>query len=472
MTLENKKTSKQRTLIITSVLTATFLIGITFAIPSSSASGFDLTGLKTYYTFDETSGDLINEATNAGSVDSLGTAADGQLEAGVVQGQPGLIGNSYSLPGTSNGQVELGTSKSQFRFLHDSPTMRWSVNVWQNTTNTSGAAGIFTTGGCSTSDVGMDLLYDGRDPFGERIIVTLPQGILFQPNVVALFSQSGILGADGQWHMITVTHDHNLASDNMKLYVDGVFIESATKSAIPPVNSNHFEVGTIGTCQGLPYTGSLDEFSIWNRVLSPTEISDLHNNGDGLALGAPPAITCNGIEATIIGTSGDDVIDGTAGDDVIVGLEGNDIIKGKGGNDVICGDEGNDQLFGNAGSDTIFGGEDADFIEGNNGADTIFGEDGDDIISGKRGADTIDGGNGNDLIFGGDGADVISGGDGNDTIEGGAVGDTISGDAGNDKLIGDAGSDNLDGGTNDPLSADICVGGQGSDTETACEVIF
>jgi len=256
---------------------------VSFAIPSSYAAGFDLTDLKAYYTFDETSGDLINEAANAGSVDSLGTAADGQLESEVVQGQSGLIGNSYDFPGTSNGQVELGTSKSQFRFLHDSPTMRWSVNVWQSTTDTSFIKGIFTTGGCSTSDVGMDLLYDGSLP-NEKIVVTLPQGILFQPAVVALFSQTGILAADGLWHMISVTHDHNLASDNMQLYVDGVFVESATKSAIIPINSNHDEVGTIGTCEGLPYRGSLDEFSIWNRVLSSSEISDLYNTGFGLEL--------------------------------------------------------------------------------------------------------------------------------------------------------------------------------------------
>lgn len=476
MTIQNK-TSKQRKAIITSVLTATFLIGMTFAIPTSSAASFDLTDLKAYYTFDETSGDLVNEAANAGSVDSLGSAADGQLEAGVTQGQSGLIGNSYDFPGSSSGQIQLGTSKSQFRFLHDSPTMTWSTNIWINTTDTATSSGLFSTSGGSTSDVGMDLFYDGR-PTSERIGVTLPQGILFQPNVVALQSPLNTLAADGQWHMITITHDHNLASDNMKLYVDGVFVSSATKTAITPINSNHDEVGTIGNFAGasadafFAYDGNLDEFSIWNRILNPTEITNLYNSGNGLSLSAPPAITCNGIEATIIGTSGDDVLDGTSGDDVIAGLEGNDIINGKGGNDTICGDEGNDQLFGNGGSDTILGGADADFIEGNDGTDTIFGEDGDDIIYGKGGADTIDGGNGNDLIFGGDGADVISGGQGNDTIEGGAVGDTIFGDAGNDKLIGDAGNDNLDGGTNDPQSADICVGGTGGDTETNCELVF
>ena len=293
MTLENKKHNEQRQIIIASIVTATFLIGITFAIPSSSASGFDLTGLKAYYTFDETSGDLINEAANAGSVDSLGSSADGQLESGVVQGKPGLIGNSYDFPGSTNGQVELGTSKSQFRFLHDSPTMRWSTNIWMNATLvTTSSSGLFSTAGGSTSDVGLDLAYDSRTTT-ERIVVFMPQGSLFQPNVIVANTPQHTLAPDGQWHMITVTHDQNLASNNMNIYVDGVLVHTATKSGVTPIASNHHEVGTIGsyagsaTASSFAFDGNLDELSIWNRVLSPTEISDLYNSGQGLALDAP-----------------------------------------------------------------------------------------------------------------------------------------------------------------------------------------
>ena len=43
------------------------------------------------------------------------------------------------------------------------------------------------------------------------------------------------------------------------------------------------------------------------------------------ATAAPPL--CNGEPATIVGTTGDDVLRGTAGDDVIVGLDGDDLIN-------------------------------------------------------------------------------------------------------------------------------------------------
>ena len=45
---------------------------------------------------------------------------------------------------------------------------------------------------------------------------------------------------------------------------------------------------------------------------------------------------CEGLEPTILGTAGDDVLVGTPGRDVIHGLGGRDLIDGRGGEDLIC----------------------------------------------------------------------------------------------------------------------------------------
>ena len=50
---------------------------------------------------------------------------------------------------------------------------------------------------------------------------------------------------------------------------------------------------------------------------------------------------CLGAIATIVGTTGDDILAGSPGNDVIAGLGGDDVISGGLGDDVICGDEGN-----------------------------------------------------------------------------------------------------------------------------------
>jgi RTX calcium-binding nonapeptide repeat (4 copies) len=74
----------------------------------------------------------------------------------------------------------------------------------------------------------------------------------------------------------------------------------------------------------------------------------------GTARAATP--TCFGVLATIVGTSGNDVIHGTNGNDVIAALGGADAIHGRGGNDLVCGGSGTDTLFDGFGKDSLDGG--------------------------------------------------------------------------------------------------------------------
>lgn len=137
----------------------------------------------------------------------------------------------------------------------------------------------------------------------------------------------------------------------------------------------------------------------------------------------PDPPMCQGLQATIVGTNGNDTITGTEGPDVIVGLGGNDIIHGLGGNDVICGGPGNDTLFGGAGNDTLYGDDGNDFLLGEDGKDTMFGGAGRDSLVGGASADVLNGDSGDDLLVGGSGADTLNGGSGKDVCD--AVGDAV-----------------------------------------------
>lgn len=100
---------------------------------------------------------------------------------------------------------------------------------------------------------------------------------------------------------------------------------------------------------------------------------------------------CNGLEATITGTSADDVINGTPGPDIIAGLAGNDVIRGLGGDDVICGGGGKDRIIGGPGDDKLFGGP---------GNDILWGHKGNDLMNGGKGKNFLDGGPGMDECLG------------------------------------------------------------------------
>jgi len=93
--------------------------------------------------------------------------------------------------------------------------------------------------------------------------------------------------------------------------------------------------------------------------------------------------TCAGLDVTILGGSGPDVLTGTPGDDVILAGDGPDVVVAGGGDDVICGGPGADSLDGGPGNDRIIGEE---------GNDTISGGGGKDRLIGGRGADVCDGG--------------------------------------------------------------------------------
>ena len=103
-----------------------------------------------------------------------------------------------------------------------------------------------------------------------------------------------------------------------------------------------------------------------------TDDDDNGNGGNGSGPDPPNGggpFFCDGVAATITGTSGKDKLVGTNGPDVIVGLAGNDQIEGKGGADIICGNEGDDLLRGNSGADILIGGDGRDRFDGGGGID-------------------------------------------------------------------------------------------------------
>lgn len=221
--------------------------------------------------------------------------------------------------------------------------------------------------------------------------------------------------------------------------------------------------------------------------------------------------SCQGLPATVVGTSGPDVLEGTARADVIAGLGGDDVLRGRGGDDLVCGGAGSDRLFGEAGDDQLSGGPDR-LREDSSGryllGDVLDGGPGDDLLAG--GADPRTGahrlpdtfsyadapagvvvdlsttpgaatGQGSDLLRFGDAvgvrgslhADTVTGSEGADQVHGLAGDDAIDGGRGDDTLYAeelgaDSGDDLVRGGRGDDLlgsyaGRDDLAGGAGDD---------
>ena len=126
--------------------------------------------------------------------------------------------------------------------------------------------------------------------------------------------------------------------------------------------------------------------------------------GDLVFRVARSGLPCYWEAPTILGTSGDDVIEGTSKKDVIRSFGGDDTITGNGGSDVVCGGDGNDVI---------------------RGANRASGSDGNDVITGGPGYDNLIGGAGDDVMRGFGSGDVLLDLEGENELYGGADTDTF-----------------------------------------------
>lgn len=123
----------------------------------------------------------------------------------------------------------------------------------------------------------------------------------------------------------------------------------------------------------IPYTSFSDQGNTMLALRATLE-PDADRDGFGdetqdRSRGPKQPVACSPSRATIVGTTGPDVLVGTAGRDVILGLSGNDRISGLRGPDVICAQDGADLLRGGAGRDLLVGGPGADRVVSGAGRD-------------------------------------------------------------------------------------------------------
>ena len=102
-------------------------------------------------------------------------------------------------------------------------------------------------------------------------------------NIMQVESESALTA--GTWYHLVVTVD--LTEKSMSLYINGVISSTVSNEAAPdvaPDTSPYNDPQVMSWLSSEPiYTpGYVDEFAIWDRVLSATEVSLLYRSGNGL----------------------------------------------------------------------------------------------------------------------------------------------------------------------------------------------
>jgi len=183
-------------------------------------------------------------------------------------------GNGNTL--TNNNGVALGTGIiagdavfNGFDYLSTSNTIippesgAFSVSLWSYLP--SGSAGVFLTSSTSGAN---SLLIQYDAGVGTTFVQILSSGTLIgQLNATTIFDA---------WVNYIVTYD---AIGNAVWYQNGTAVDSGNYLGIGTDPNGGLWLGQ--RWDGYNLTGQLDEVGIWNRALSPTEVTALWNNGAG-----------------------------------------------------------------------------------------------------------------------------------------------------------------------------------------------
>lgn len=212
--------------------------------------------LVAYYSMNATSG------TNA--LDSVNGTYNGTLLNGVTLNKLGIINGSFGFDGVND---YINLTQPTLTCIGDK---NCTISLWINTTihankfiwyqgNGTSTLGSFAS--LSISGSAGTLLFQAKNETGG------------QHNVISLVNVS-----TGRWTHIVA----GLNTTSQFLYINNTLSGQALFNGTMPTGQVEFFGARAPEATDF-YTGLIDEVGIWNKSLSAAEISNLYNNGNGLA---------------------------------------------------------------------------------------------------------------------------------------------------------------------------------------------
>jgi hypothetical protein len=236
-----------------------------------SASGISTTSLKAYYTFNEASGNIINQASSIGSSDMI--ASSDLTTSGITYGETGIVGDSVSFDGTGNYVRASSTSLSDYSFMSQTGAL-WTFITWYRLNNFTNEQSVFSTTVVTGGESGV-LIRVGTDKYWD-VYAGSHGGDQIQ------FSNSIITPNDTDWHMLMVSYSDSTGV--MSVSIDDGTVVTSTGHNLTNTNTPNHRHDTGSQLYNL--NGNVDEMSIWNRVLTSSEISSLYTQSPNIEDGS------------------------------------------------------------------------------------------------------------------------------------------------------------------------------------------
>jgi len=218
--------------------------------------------ISAYFKLDESSGNAADATGNGHTLTNVNTVGYGAAK----------INNGADF-GSSNTNKKLRNSSSQLGLTNFSSAQSYSFWVNVTTAPTSGNTAYLWFN--DFSDGNIRVLYKND---GGTMKVQMARGSGTFLNT----ADNDFTLTTGTWFHIVFTYAGS-GTGNGKLYINGT-LQSTELTSTQTTGGGvgpDFTMAMRGNDDTLPFSGQLDEFGAWNKVLTQNEVDELYNSGNG-----------------------------------------------------------------------------------------------------------------------------------------------------------------------------------------------
>ena len=253
--------------------------GVAFGGAGGVVHNFDLDQMKCYYRFEQTSGNLENTASDVGSSDAIDNSD--LVVSNATQGATGKIDYGTTFASGSETLKASSMSPADLGFISNDDAL-WTICGWVKATSIAGDRAILSNTDFGAGENGF--LIRTADTSGHINLFCGTNGGATGDLFQATSGTVAIPNTD--WNFLMV--QYNNSTGNIKMSVNDGTVETVSKTSGGSLTntdtpSTYLYMGNVAALDN-DWIGSLDEFVIFNRILTADEIEDLYAGGDGLVI--------------------------------------------------------------------------------------------------------------------------------------------------------------------------------------------
>ena len=220
---------------------------------------YNTSNLLAWYRFN----DSITTDSSPNGLTLTYTAGTGLMDIDVINkivGSSSLVQKNSTLSTTNSASTAVLSSSSTVLDLQTvAKRISFSIAFWVMITTTSIRHVVFSWGTSGNNGYIMGLIADR---------------VIFSFNINDVITISNTILANTWYHIVFT---YNTSNRERQIYINGILIVSDIAASQPTCSSGSFKIGYISNITGYNFIGNLDDFRVYNKVLSCEEIYDLYN---------------------------------------------------------------------------------------------------------------------------------------------------------------------------------------------------